>query len=187
MNRTKKIILIEFISVLALLTLFLAVSIFTTIFDKYRVGSLGADDTVNSLCSNRNSEFSIDINYNNEKKEINSNADLTNLNEKFSGIWKNEVNGYYTELKGYFLSKNNTALYDETCFEQNSWEQYYEKQVGYYGNCLLCVYETGSILPLKLSNYSMRLNRNKAIDLYYFCLNLGIDVQPPGRQRQGDG
>lgn len=124
-------------------------------------------------------EFLIDSNYNKKKQDINNNADLTNLNDEFANLWKEKINSYYQEISNYFISKEDTIMLNKTQLMKEEWEKDYSNKMSYYEDFLLSVYATGSIVPIKISDYNRILNRNKAIELYYLCLNLGIDVNSP--------
>lgn len=136
--------------------------------------------TVSDIYTTNNSEeFSIDYNYEIRKKSVKSNAELTNLNEEFANIWQEKIGFYYQEICDYFISKSNNEMMNQTLSMQEKWNAYYKYQINYYEEFMLSVYDSGSIVPIKLSNYNLLLNRNKAIQLYYLCLNLGIEIKAP--------
>ena len=124
-------------------------------------------------------EFSVDKDYNNKKQNIKSNAELTNLNEEFANIWKGKTEIYYQSIYEYYYFKDDTAMIDKIESMKVDWENYYSNQMNYYKDFILSKYTTGSIVPVKLSEYSKALYRNKALELYDLCLDLGIDVDSP--------
>ena len=108
--------------------------------------------------------LSIDEKYYKEKKQATSNAELTNLNEKYSNIWKEKIDFYYEKIKCSFSYEEIHAK-NEVDSLKESWNEYYKNEITSTNKVLASIYGSGSIVPVVLSEYDMLLCRNKAIEL----------------------
>lgn len=124
-------------------------------------------------------EFQTDNDYIKRKQNIKSNAELTNLNEEYAEIWHSKMDLYYQSLYDFYVSQDNTQMICKTQLMKEQWDSYYTSQMSYYEKFIMSVYESGSIVPIKLSDCSRILYRNKAIELYYLCLDCMIKVDAP--------
>lgn len=127
--------------------------------------------------------YSLDTDYIDALNNAESNIEKVNINTHFCNLWIENANFYYNKILIYF-EDNASNLYQETLQDQLTWEHYYTQQKNYYNNLLNSIYGSGTILPLKLSSFEYEQNRQRALVLYHQCLELSIDVEPPGI-RQG--
>lgn len=159
------------------------------------------DETDGHTNDTNTETFLTDIEYEKRRKETKSNVELTSLNEEFADIWKGKVRTYYNSLVDHYEKEKNQittdgtntpqgageqyrqshidSLIDETKTSQESWELYCQGQLDYYEIAINFEYTTGSIVPIKLSNFERNLYRERAIFLYYLCRELTIDVVSP--------
>lgn len=137
------------------------------------------DETDGHTNDTNTETFLTDIEYEKRRKETKSNVELTSLNEEFADIWKEKIRTYHNCLINRYEEENNHTMIDETNTAQNSWELYCQSQIDYYETAILSQYTTGSIVPIKLSNFERNLYRERAIFLYYLCQELMIDVVSP--------
>lgn len=129
-----------------------------------------------------NDDHQLDVEYNEKKSVAVSNSALTALNDEYAGLWQKQVEKYYQALFDYYSSteglyadkdgityypgvKDHASMMEETKASQENWLKYYESSINYYKDFLYSVYGTGSIVPVKLSDYSRILYRAKAIEM----------------------
>lgn len=143
-------------------------------------------DTQNDICNfSTQPIYSLDTDYDNAFNNAESNIEKVNINTHFCDLWIGNANFYYNKILMYF-EDNNSNLYQETLQDQLTWEHYYTQQKKHYNNLLISVYGSGTILPLKLSDFEYEQNRHRALILYHQCLELSIEVEPPGESNTRD-
>lgn len=133
-----------------------------------------------------NETYQLDLEYNQKRKNAESNADVTHLNEEFQNLWKEKMDIYccmieehYANRSGYYSAEENAEMIEKSALMQDEWELFYEKQAEYHTDFLLSIYGSGSIVPIYSSEYELMLCRNRAVELYKFCRTLGVDVDAP--------
>ena len=128
---------------------------------------------------NSDTQFTLDIEYQNKMQDSKSNVEITAINDEFSEKWKSKIEFYYIQIVNYYTSSFNQEMHD--LFKENhiNWSSYAEQQYNYYETVMCDVYTTGSIVPVKLSNYKRTVYRNRAIELYNQCIELSIKVESP--------
>lgn len=175
--KTKKTIILF----LVLFILFLMIFFITKTLLKTNSNNPEFNTTItNDFSTTDNADkFLIDYNYEERKKSVKSNAELTSLNEEFANIWREKSDFYYQEIYDYFVLQDDTAMINKTQLMKEEWDTYYICQMDYYEEFMISTYNSGSIVPIKMSSYSLLLNRNKAVELYNLCLNLGLEVKTP--------
>lgn len=114
--------------------------------------------------------------YEKEAHDIRSNLDRIELNERYEAIWSEHIDFCYKQLTDYYKENNNTAMFDKTVASQEDWKKYFEYQKNFYSEYLNDRYEGGTAEAQFQSEYQMNLCRERAIELYKICVELGIDV-----------
>ncbi|MBR0466574.1 MAG: hypothetical protein IJJ40_03670 [Clostridia bacterium] len=125
-----------------------------------------------------NHEYEIDRTYLHKAKRISSNAELTSLNDEYARLYENKITVFFDIISNYY-----TGIKDEKMAKliedlKDNWEQYSTIQKENYQKLIISKYGSGSIVPVKLSDYNRKINREKAIELYELCLSLNIAVNP---------
>ncbi len=128
-------------------------------------------------------KFPLDITQEVALENAKSNVDKVNTNERYCELWEENINYYYNEIIKHFEDNNESELLQKTIETQAKWEEDCAQQVDYHNSLLLSVYESGTIVPIKLSYFECEQYRQRAIVLYEQCLELNIDVDPPVQSR----
>ena len=126
-----------------------------------------------------NLSFLLDREYEAEKEQVRSNAEMTALNEEFEEKWKMKEEFYYGKLLDYYSSGSDKSMYDKTVAQQEEWSTYAAQQYDDYESLVHGCYTSGSIVPIKLSDYRRVLSRNRAIELYRQCSDLCLNIEAP--------
>lgn len=112
-----------------------------------------------------------------------SNAETSNLNEEFAERWQKMSSEYYDlifeiadKYEGYTNASKDLDfgedLKQSLYASQNAWETYAQNRIDEERAALIMKYETGSIVPLLLSQFQYTLYRERAIELYNLYMNL---------------
>lgn len=112
-----------------------------------------------------------------------SNAETSNLNEEFADRWQKMSSEYYDlifeiadKYEGYTNASKDLDfgkdLKQSLYASQNAWETYAQNRIDEERAALIMEYETGSIVPLLLSQFQYTLYRERAIELYNLYMNL---------------
>lgn len=126
------------------------------------------------------SEYLIDLEYIREKALVTSNFELNQLNEKYAKQWEEKALIYSQTITSNFSSESEKEMIANLMKnEQTEWENYYLQQRQFYKTLVENQYTTGSIVSVKLSDHNLKLNRDRALELYYYCCNLMFEVDQP--------
>ena len=125
--------------------------------------------------NNVNSE-AIDKNYNTQIKLTKSNSEITNLNSEYKNIWKELIDLYYQQLTEYYKKEQNNHMQKILNANISNFNDYVLNQMLFYEEIVLTKYETGSVVPILLSEYEMKLYRAKALELENILDQLGIET-----------
>lgn len=125
--------------------------------------------------NNVNSE-AIDKNYNTQIKLTKSNSEITNLNSEYKNIWKELIDLYYQQLTEYYKKEQNNHMQKILNANISNFNDYVLNQMLFYEEIVLTKYETGSVVPILLSEYEMELYRAKALELENILDQLGIET-----------
>lgn len=122
--------------------------------------------------------YRLDVAYERELAKTQSNADITALNERYAGFWEQEAEYIYKHLEEYYIAQENDECKQELSAAKLAWDEYYAKQTAYTKQMLLQRYESGSVVPIKSSNYERLLWRQRCISLYEMCVEQGLKTTP---------
>lgn len=135
--------------------------------------------------------YCLDVQYENEAKEAESDEDLAELNETYANLWKSKADRYLEKLKEYYGEDINNHAYGDYYSEeqkadmlkkliasQKDWDEYYENQTSFYKKYLETNHEADTDYSVEYYKYSMNLCRDRAIELYNMCNTLFIVVFP---------
>lgn len=112
-----------------------------------------------------------------------SNAETSNLNEEFAERWQKMSSEYYDlifeiadKYEGYTDASKDLDfgedLKQSLYASQNAWETYAQNRIDEERAALIMKYETGSIVPLLLSQFQYTLYRERTVELYNLYMNL---------------
>lgn len=133
----------------------------------------------NPVTSDSGTQFKLDLEYESKKKNVKSNIEMTALNEEYAEKWKSKIEFYHTQILNYYTLNSGGEMYDLSMQSHTNWNSYEEQQYNYYEAFIYDNYTTGSIIPIKLSDYKRIVYRNRAIELYNRCIDLLLEVELP--------
>lgn len=134
---------------------------------------------LNFFKENKKIEYSLDLHYNQEISSAESNVEILNINQEYAKLWNEKINIYYKELIEKYSSNGQEETELIIIFEQTKWEKELPNKIEQKKEFLLETYESGSIIPVELSEYEYMEYRYRALNLFNQCLELNIDVEFP--------
>lgn len=124
-------------------------------------------------------EYTLDTEYKEAIKTCNSNIEKTNTNLKFAQKWDNLCEHYYQCILQSKLLNNESKNNETITTTYNDWKASAQEYINTEEKRLLSIYKSGSIVPLKLSQYEYILYRSHAIKLYNICVQSHLDCTQP--------
>lgn len=112
----------------------------------------------------RNYTLAVELDKEHERRLLNaqSNVEITEINSEFADKWKAEIDTNYQKL----LAIADPSFKEKLIASQTEWYICAEKHIEERFAYLLEVYQSGTIVPIKVSEYKYNLYRERAIELF---------------------
>lgn len=120
------------------------------------------DTDIQSEISNYTTAVELDKDYKSRLSKAKSNAEITEINSEFADKWKAEIDTNYQKL----LTVADGSFREQLIASQKEWYVNAEKLTEERLAFLIEVYQYGSIVPVKVSEYEYNLYRERAIELF---------------------
>lgn len=140
-----------------------------------------SDDCIPEMYEN---SYELDIEYSTEKKSCISNIEITNINSNYAQKWRALGDNYYNLILSDYTSDTKTkeelqiTINNVTTIHDNMLNYIDERLKTEYER-LIYVYDTGTIVPIKLSQCEYKLYRYYALEMYTFCKDMYVDCEEP--------
>ncbi|MBE6713376.1 MAG: DUF1311 domain-containing protein [Ruminococcaceae bacterium] len=123
--------------------------------------------------------YSLDLEYERELALAKSNIELQEVDDKYAKKWEEKALEYLQAVEIAYANREDATVAELFKKNQAEWEEYYEKQTEFFQEIMDIEFTTGTIIPVHIVNYDLKLNRDRALELYYCCCRLWIEVEKP--------
>ncbi|MBE6794988.1 MAG: hypothetical protein E7533_00190 [Ruminococcaceae bacterium] len=162
--KTKLIVVVNVILLLASISIFAITSVNLASFEKN--------------AHEENIQYALDVEYQKEISEARSNFEISQINLKYAKKWSGKAEHYYQQIIDYYetttFHADSQEMIEKTKEAKVQWEKNYASEKSYYESFMLSVYTSGSIVPIKLSEFEYTSYRACALELSDMCRELHI-------------
>ncbi len=116
----------------------------------------------NSKLQNYTVAVDLDKEYSRRLSNAKSNTEITEINSEFADKWKNEIDTNYQKL----LTIAEKSFREKLIISQAEWYIYAKKYIDERYEYLLEEYQTGTTVPIIISEFECNLYRERAIELF---------------------
>ena len=129
-------------------------------------------------------EYNLDKEHNKELENTTSNTEITNINEKYAEKWKSTGDEYYTLILSDYSNSTKTQeqlqeALDRVTLINNNMLDYIDERLEIELKRLQDFYQSGSIVPVEMSNYECKMYRDYALEMYRICNDMNISCDKP--------
>ena len=130
------------------------------------------------------SEYNLDKEHSKELENTTSNAEITDINEKYAEKWKSTGDGYYTLILSDYSNSTKTKeqlqeSLDRVTLIHDNMLEYIDERLEIELKRLQDVYQSGSIVPVEMSNYEYKMYRDYALEMYRICQDMNVSCNNP--------